>query len=223
MAVIEGGTSAELAGVGAEAAKPAHAVLRHLPHDWQSHILGHYRTSVRILSTAALTANAPLFALQVVGSNPIVLTRLTLRAAQVAAGTAQANAIEAIRFATFTDQYSGNAVTTSVSVKRQNMEPTAQYGVKVRHWNGTGTAGMQTVVADVDGKPAFGALEYRVAAAIDTARIWGPYEVVDDVNGTHPFVFSQWEGFLLRNRTTNVTSYGIAWYIDCSWAEVPSF
>jgi hypothetical protein len=68
-----------------------------------------------------------------------------------------------------------------------------------------------------------GSLPYNVAAAISTAGIWGPVDLFDDVNGTHPLILAQNEGLLFENRTLNVTSYGIRWYIDLSWAEVTTF
>lgn len=48
-------------------------------------------------------------------------------------------------------------------------------------------------------------------------------DAIDDVNGTHPFVLVQNEGIIIENRVLNATSYGIAWYIDFSWAEVAAF
>ena len=59
---------------------------------------------------------------------------------------------------------------------------------------------------------------------VDTERV-GTVVIdnFDDVNGTHPFVFAQDEGFDIENRVLNVTSYGVVWFIDVSWAEVTAF
>jgi hypothetical protein len=68
-----------------------------------------------------------------------------------------------------------------------------------------------------------GSLPYDVKAAIVQAG-FGPYEVVDPgFAGAHPLILKQNEGILFENRTLNVTSYGIRWYIDLAWAEVATF
>ena len=72
---------------------------------------------------------------------------------------------------------------------------------------------------------SFWACSYPVAAAAATnnAAQFGPYDVLDDVNGTHPFVFAQNEGFEIENRILNVTSFGVEVVIDFSWAEATAY
>ena len=219
MAVIEGGVSGALVGVGAESSSPLHIALKPIPHG----ALGHYRTAVRISSTAAQVANSRIFEIRNThASNLIVPTRLTLRALQTAAGTAQENSLDVYKLTGFTVVDTTNTVTPATSVKRANM---AAYpgGAAVRYLTLTGAAAGMTGGTLVKDAQFFATLPYNVAAAIATTSQWGPYDCLDDVNGTHPFVFAQNEGLVIENRVFNVTSYGITWYIDFSWAEVTAY
>jgi hypothetical protein len=219
MAVIEGGVSGSVAGVGAEAAQPLHITLKPIPYG----SLGHYRTSVRINSTAAQAANSRIFEIRNThATNLIVLTRLTLRALQTVAGTAQENSIDCYKVTGFTGVDTTNTLTPTSSVKRTTGMAAYPGGAAVRYLN-PNAAGMTGAPAIVKDANAFATLPYNVAAAINTTTIWGPLDCVDDVNGTHPFVFAQNEGFIVENRVLNVTSYGITWFVDCSWAEVTAF
>lgn len=47
--------------------------------------------------------------------------------------------------------------------------------------------------------------------------------MLDDVNGTHPFVLANNEGLIIENRALNVTSFGVSLYIDFSFAEVTAY
>jgi hypothetical protein len=185
--------------------------------------LGHYRTTVRIASTAAQAANSRILELRnTSATNLIVLTRLSLRALQTAAGTAQENSLDCFRVTGFTAVDTTNTVTPVSSVKRTSM---AAYpgGAAIRHLTLSGAAAGMTGGTLTKDTQAFATLPYNVAAAIATTTIWGPLDCLDDVNGTHPFVFAQNEGFIVENRVLNVTSYGITWYLDVSWAEVTAY
>lgn len=222
MAVVEGGTSAALQEVGVPVGvngpdKAAHVQLKPIAYG----NLGHYRLSLRIVSISAQVANSRIFELRNSGSNLIVLTRLVLRAAQVAAGTAQENSIDCFKLTGFSVVDSTNVSTPVPSSKRTSMGASPG-NVQIRNWNGSTVNGMTGGTLTKDAT-AFATLPYSVAAAINTTTIWGPLDGVDDINGTHPFVFAANEGFEIENRILNVTSYGIAWYIDCSYAEVTAY
>lgn len=219
MAIQTQGNGGTVAEVGGTTFRALHTHVKPLEYG----TLGHYRTSVRIVSTAAQAANSGIFELRNThASNLIVLTRLSLRALQTAAGTAQENALDVYRCTSFTASSTTNTVTPVSSVKRTSM---AAYpgGAAVRHLTITGAAAGMTGGTRTKDTQFFATLPYNVAAAISTTSQWGPYDCVDDVNGTHPFVFAQNEGIWIENRTLNVTSYGITWFVDCSWAEVTAF
>jgi hypothetical protein len=211
--------SGALAGVGAESGSALHIVQKPIPHG----SLGHYRTSVRIASTAAQAANSRIFEIRNThATNLIIPTRLTLRALQTAAGTAQENSLDVYKVTTFTAVDTTNTVTPVSSVKRTSM---AAYpgGAAIRHLTLTGAAAGMTGGTLTKDTQFIATLPYNVAAAISTTFMWGPIDVLDDVNGTHPLTFIQNEGLIVENRVLNVTSYGITWYIDFSWAEVTAF
>ena len=219
MAVIEGGVSGALQGVGAESASAGHVHVKPIPYG----ALGHYRLTVRINSTAAQAANSRIFEIRNThATNLIIPTRLTLRAMQTVAGTAQENSLDCYKVTAFTAVDTTNTVTPTSSVKRSSMAAFPG-GAAVRHLTLAGAAlGMTggTLTKDAN---MFATLPYSVAAAINTTTLWGPLDALDDVNGTHPFVFTQNEGLIIENRVLNVTSYGVTWYIDFSWAEVTAY
>lgn len=216
MAIQIQGNGGTVAEVGGTIFRAMHIHVKPLEYG----ALGHYRVSVRINSTAAQVANARLLELRNSATNLIVPTRMVFRALQTVAGTAQENSIDAFRCTSFTVVDTTNTLTPTVSPRRTSMAA-APGGAQVRVLN-PAAAGMTGGTLTKDGS-MFATLPFNVAAAISTTFMWGPLDVFDDVNGTHPFVFAQNEGFEVENRVLNVTSYGITWYIDLSWAEVTSF
>jgi hypothetical protein len=189
--------------------------------------LGHYRTAVRISSTAAQAANSGILELRNThATNLIVLTRLSLQAIQTAAGTLQENSIDVYRCTGFTVSSTTNTVTPVSSVKRTSM---AAYpgGAAIRHLTLAGAAAGMTGGTRTKDTQFFATLPYMVTAGVATATFtppwWGPKDCLDDVNGSHPFVFAQNEGLWIENRVLNVTSYGMTWYLDMCWAECVAY
>jgi hypothetical protein len=183
-------------------------------------VLGHYRVQLRILSTAAQVANARIFEVRNNGANLMVLTRLVLKAIQAAAGTAQENSLDAYKLTGFSAIDTTNTNTPVVSVKRGATMGAPPGNLQFRYTTAI-AAGMTGGTLAKETTP-FASLPYNVSAtALAAGALWGPYNAIDDVNGTHPYVFAQNEGFDLENRLLNVTSYGIAWFIDCCVAEIP--
>lgn len=186
--------------------------------------LGHYRTTHRALHANTEAANARVFEMRNSASNFLILTRLLARQYQTAAGTAQMGGLEAFRCTSFTAVDTTNTVTPALSPKRASMAA-APGGAQVRGVTVAGAAaGMTGGTLTKDGSP-FWAATYAVAAAAGTSNAaeWGPYDLVDDVNGTCPFVFAQNEGFELENRTLNTTTFGVEITMDLSVAEVTAF
>lgn len=186
--------------------------------------LGHYRTSVRISSTAVQVANSRIFEIRNThATNLIIPTRMTLRALQTAAGTAQENSLDVYKVTGFSVVDTTNTVTPVSSVKRTPTMAAYPGGAAVRHLTLAGNANGMTGGTLTKDTQFFATLPYNVAAAISTTFQWGPYECFDDTNGTHPFVLVQNEGIIVESRVLNVTSFGVTWYIDFSWAECASF
>lgn len=224
MAVInDPNTAANVTQVGpvstAVTQNPLHVAMYPLPFG----ALGHYRTSVRINSTAAQAANSRIFEIRNThATNLIIPTRMQIRALQTVAGTAQENSLDVYRCTGFSAVDTVNTVTPVSSVRRTSMAAFPG-GAAIRTLTLAGAlAGMTggTLTKDTQ---FFATLPYNVSTAISTTTIWGILDVFDDVNGTHPFVFTQNEGLIVENRVLNVTSYGITWFIDFSWAEVVAY
>jgi hypothetical protein len=223
MAIQVQGNNGTAVEVGGTTFRGMHTHLK--PLEYGS--LGHYRTSVRISSTAAQAANSGIFEIRNThATNLIIPTRFSVRAIQATAGTLQENSIDAYRCTAFSVSSTTNTVTPVSSVKRTSM---AAYpgSAAVRHLTLAGNAAGMTGFTRTKDTQFFATLPYMVTAGVATATYqppqWGPYEMLDDVNGTHPFVFVQNEGIWLENRVLNVTSMGIIWYIDFSWADVTAF
>lgn len=222
MAIIEGGTSAALQEVGipvgVNASEKAGAVaIKPIAYG----ALGHYRVSVRINSTAVQVARSRIFEMRNThATNLIIPTRLVIRALQTAAGTAQENSVDCFKCTAFTAVDTTNTLTPTVSQKRASMAAApGAAAIRVLNPNANGMTGGTLTI---DGS-SFASLPFNVAAAINTTTIWGPLDCLDDVNGTHPFVFVQNEGFEIENRVLNVTSYGITWFVDFSWCETTGY
>jgi hypothetical protein len=211
-----GGTVAE---VGGSTFKAVHMHPKPLEYG----ALGHYSFAVRIASTAAQAANSRLLEIRNSGTNLIIPTRITMRAIQTAAGTAQENSIDCYKCTSFTVVDTTNTVTPTTSVKKTSGMSAFPGNAQVRHLTLAGAAAGMTGGTLTKDTQAFATLPYNVAAAINTTTIWGPLEAAPRSLDEHPFVFAQNEGFIIENRVLNVTSYGITWYLDVAWAEVGSF
>jgi len=186
--------------------------------------LGHYRTSHRCVLAATQAANSRLFILRNNSTNLIVPTRLAVKLLQTAAGTAQIAGIDAYRLTGFTVLDTTNTVTPSVSVKRTSMAA-APGNAQVRGVTAAGAAAGMTGGTSTKDGTAFWQFSYPVAAAAATsnAGLFGPYDLFDDVNGTHPFVLAQNEGLLIENRALNTTSFGFEAIFEIAWAEVTAY
>jgi hypothetical protein len=215
---LQGGVSNALLGVGAESQSAAHVTMKPIPYA----ALGHYRAVHRAVQAATQAANSRLFTIRNPhASNLIVLTRLSLKMLQTVAGTAQMAGIDVFRVTSYSVTDTTNTVTPVASPKRGTMA-TSPGAAVIRGVTVAGaSAGMTGGTLTKDGG-AFFSQTYPVAAAAATsnALAWGPYDLLDDTNGTHPFVLATNEGIEIENRTLNTTSFGVEFIVDVSWAEV---
>lgn len=210
------GTAANITAVGEKATGAtgaAHFVQKPIPAS-----VGHYRTNHRCVLVATQAANSRLFEIRNGGANLIVPTRLVLRAIQSAAGTAQEASIDVFKVTGFSAVDSTNTVTPTTSLKRASMSATNAVlrGVTVAG----AAAGMTGGTLTKDGN-SVGQLPLVVTAGAQSF-LWTA-DMLDDVNGTHPFVLANNEGLIIENRALNVTSFGVSLYIDFSFAEVTAY
>lgn len=229
MAVIEGGTSAALVGVGAEAASAAHATLKPTPHG----ALGHYRiaaTSGTI--AAALAANAQLFYVRWTDATRfMVVTRVKLSFQALTPFTA----------ATLTDFGFDLFKATAVSAGGGGTDLGALVKTKMR------TTGMGASLLDAAGlmristtaaltalttldataiaQSVGDAQRVNPAAATEEAIVNNPTLLfeADQSRGEHPLVLAQNEGMVLRNRAVwPAAGTGIV-QVELSWSEVTAY
>lgn len=222
MAFWKGGASGLLAGVGLEAASAVHATIKPIPHG----VRGHYRTSIRLVIANAQAANSRIFEVRNPDTTGILIipTRLEVRWIQTGAHTAAIlDSLDLFKATTFTAVDTTNTVTPTVSIKRTSGMTAAI--AAIRHVTVAGAAaGMTGGTLTKDGNAA-GSVPQFLLAAQPTAGTIVPMikEMLDDVNGTHPWVFAQNEGFEIENRVLLGAAAASEVYIDFSWCEATLF
>lgn len=225
MAVIEGGTSGALQGVGVEALSPSHVTLKPIPYG----ALGHYRVNHRCALLNAQAANSRIFEVRNTGTNFIVPTRLVIKWASSAAHTAILDqSLDCYKLTGFSVSSTTNTVTPTASVKKTTGMAAAPGGAAIRGLTVAGnTAGMTGFTSTKDGGSFFQLPMIEavavMAATETTSRYFNVGDALDDVNGTHPWMFAQNEGFLIEERAVEAAAGGSSVYIDFSWAEVTAF
>lgn len=185
--------------------------------------LGHYRSAIRLTMATSQAANSRLWEVRNTSTNLIIPTRLRLMAAAHGVVTASYLAQwDCYRCTTFTAVDTTNTVTPTASLKRTGMGASPG-SAALRHATVAGVAaGMTGGTLTKDGG-SFGAL---VLPAI-TATAGSPValaEMLDDVNGTHPFILAQNEGLLIENTIVgSATANVLSIVVDFSWAEAAVF
>lgn len=210
-----------IAKVGAVAAKGVHTVPK--PHDHGTG--GHFRASVRFAIANVQVAAARLW--QVRNPDPamlIVPTRLEVRWLQIGNHTAAIrDSLQLFKLTGFTAVDTTNTVTPGITKKR-----TAGMAASIaalRHVTIAGAAAGMTGGTLVKDGVAAANLEQWLLAAIPTAGVVMPLikEMLDDVNGTHPFVLAQNEGLGIENEVLLGAAAASSVVVDFSWLEVPAF
>jgi hypothetical protein len=219
---IVGGVSGEIAEVGLAASKPQHATIKPVPYG----SLGHYRVNHRCALVATQAANSRLFEVRNThATNLIIPTRLVIKWLQTANHTAAIeDSLDVFKVTSFSAVDTTNTVTPTASVKRASMAA-APGAAAIRGVTVAGAAaGMTGGTLTKDGG-SIGQLAQWLLAAIPTGGtvIAGLQDNFDDVNGTHPFVFAQNEGFIIENRVLLGAAAGSSVYIDFSWAETTAY
>lgn len=211
------GTVAEVAGTGFRAfnthVKPI-----------EYGVGGHYRTTARVALVANQAANSRLFEVRNSHASLLVIpTRVNVRWLQTAAHTAAIeDSLDFFRVTSFTAVDTTNVVTPAASVKRASMA--ASSAAVIRHVTAAGAAaGMTGGTLTKDSSPFSQFPKWLLAALPTTDVPFSFLDALDDVNGSHPFVFTQNEGFIIENRVLLGAAAGSSLYIDFTWAEVAAF
>jgi hypothetical protein len=225
MAIQTQGNSGVIDEVGGTTFRARHVHIKPLEHG----ALGHYRVNHRCALINAQAVNSRIFEMRNThATNLIIPTRLVIKWLIFTAHTAiLEQSIDCYKLTSFTVSSTTNTVTPTASIKRANMAA-APGGAAIRGLTVAGAAaGMTGFTSTKDGGSFFQlpAAEAIVAMAVGDTASRGPFigDVFDDVNGTHPFVFAQNEGFLIEQRVVEGAAGGSSVYIDFSWAEVTAF
>ena len=225
MAVLEGGVSGELLGVGAQAASPLHATLMHLPYG--SGGVFRLGTTTGTIA-AALAANSELFQFRYVTatSRVCLVHRVTVSAALNAAATAAGlSSLRMCMARSWTaDGTGGTALTLSgdncqlrtsmatTEVTSARIATTAALGV------GTKTLDATDLVSVIMGVGT-GALTvgFNTTLVPDT-QLFGS----QDGSG-HPLVLAHQEGFVIRSGLIMPATMTWGLSVNVVWSEVSSY
>lgn len=229
MAVLEGGSSAALAGVGAETSSPLHVVCKPTPHG----VLGHYRLAATTGTlAAALAASAQLFYLRWTDA-----TRLCV----ITYFRAQFQTLTPFTAATLTDfgfdLHKATAINNpaaagtdlGTSVKTRMRTSMAASLLDVSASMRIATTATLNALSTLDALPIAQSLgdaqSVNPAAGTEEQRVNDPTLIFkpDVASGEHPLVLAQNEGLVLRNRTIwPAAGTGIV-QIEIAWSEVTAY
>lgn len=220
MAIQIQGNAGIVAEVGGTTFRGLHVHVKPLEYG----ALGHYRTAVKLTLATTQAANSRLFEVRNThATNLLVLTRA--RCGVLPAGTittAYGFELGLFRVTGLTAVDTVNTVTPTSSVKRASM---AAYpgGAAVRHVTLAGAAaGMTGWTGTKDGNSLASMMAWLATAAATSMPVY--QELADDVNGTHPLVCVQNEGWEYENVVVGSgTANVVQVVIDNSWAEVTAF
>lgn len=219
------GTPANIVAVGEKAAGATGAaamVAKPIPTS-----IGHYRTSIQLTMATSQAANSNLFEVRNTGANLLVLTRC--RIGVYATGTVTTPYLgkwSLMRTTSFTVTDTTNTVTPTGSTKRTSFS--AYPGnAHVRYVTVAGAAaGMTggTLTKDANAMAQFIATMTTGPNTTAGGFVMPSADMVDDVNGTHPLVCAQNEGWIIENTVVgSATANVIQVLIDISWAEVVAY
>jgi hypothetical protein len=199
-----------------------HVTIRGIPTS-----VGHYRVTHRFVMVNAQAANSRLFEVRNThATNVLIPTRMIIKWINLNAHTAQIeDSIDVFKVTGFTAVDTTNTVTLTPSLKRTAMgATTASFrGVTVAG----AAAGMTGGTLVKDTGPIFQMpriLNQTIMATTETQpRTADWFDVLDDINGTHPFVFVLNEGLIVENRVLLGAAAGSSVYIDFSYCEAASY
>jgi hypothetical protein len=226
MAVLEGGISGSLVGVGEEAASPLHVVS--VPVSYGTG--GVYRVgAISGTMTADLAANSEIFQFRYVTAQSrfALVRKVTISAGANVAATAAA----LITFCmTAARSWSGigtggtRLTLTGDNVNLRTTMNTSEVNDIGVSSTGALTAGSKTLDATNLGAISFGIGTGALTTALDT-KILALTKLFDtDGGGDHPLMLANQEGFIIRLGASAMPPT-MTWHfsVNVFWAEVPAF
>lgn len=222
MAIQVQGNSGVVAEVGGTTFRALHVHVKPLEYG----ALGHYRTAIKLTMAISQAANSRLFEIRNQhATNLIILTRARVQAMPSGTVTTQyAGEIGLFKLTGFSVVDTTNTVTPTSSVKRTaGMVAYPGTSGVPRHVTVAGAAaGMTGGTLTKDGNEIGNLMFSAVTMAAGTLP--SVQELMDDMNGTHPLVCAQNEGWEFENVVAgSATANAIQVTIDCAWADVTAF
>ena len=184
--------------------------------------LGHYFLSLFVPIAVSQAVNSRLLELRNAGGNWIIPTRVIIEVMPSGAVAVPYLGIVQMRRCTnFTALDAANAATPTAGVVKTVM-PGAPGGAQLAVVNAPGasagmTGGTMTLQAS-----SVGSVMAWIASVSSTTRPVRKNLVGDIVDGVHPIVLTNNEGFVIENAALgSPTSNQVAVLIELAWAEVP--
>lgn len=226
MAVLEGGVSAALAGVGAEAASPLHTVRLPVSHGSG----GFYRAGATSgTMAAALGANSEIFQFRYVtaASRIALVYKVIISAGANVAATAAA--LLAFRMTAARSWTAAGSGGTRLTLTGDNCNlRTSMATSEVNDAGISTTAALTTGTKTLD-TTDLSAISFGIGTGAITVSlpltVLPPTALFDaDGEGQHPLVLANQEGFVIRSGA-NAFPAAMTWSFSVGvlWAEVPAF
>lgn len=226
MAIIEGGVSGSLVGVGAEAAAPLHTV--RLPVSYGAG--GFYRIGATSGTMAAgLAANAEIFQFRYVtaASRLALVYKVSIGAAANLAATAAGLVtfrLTAARSWTAAGTGGTRLVLTGNNTKLRSAVATSEVNDAGIATTAALTAGTKTLDTTDVGAISIGIGTGAITTAANLNLLPQSSLFDADGEGQHPLVLANQEGFIIRNGAAAwpaTMTWGFS--VNILWAEVPAF
>lgn len=225
MAVIEGGVSGALAGVGAEAASPLHVV--NLPVSVGAG--GAYRLgAVSGTMAVSLAANSEIFQFRYVtaASRLALVYKVSFSAGALVAATAAA--LANIRMCVARSWTAAGSGGTRINLTGNNCKLRTSYATsEVNDAGISTTAALTAGTKTLDTTDISNLANTFLTGAITVATQGMLFPETDLFNaadaGYHPLVLANQEGFILRNGTVFPAGATWSFAVKVSWLEVPAF
>jgi hypothetical protein len=228
MAVIEGGSSAALMGVGSESASPGHT--SRYPIAIGSGGGGYYRVGPTSgTMAAALAANAEIFQFRYVtaASRTCIVQKVTISAGANVAATAAA--ILAFKMTVARAWTAAGTGGTRLTLTGNNAKLRTSYSTSEINDAGISTtaalaAGTKTLDTTDVGGVAFGVGTGAITTALPLTFL-SPTILYDaDGEGQHPLVLANQEGFVVRNGAVAFPA-AMTWNftVNVLWGEVANY
>lgn len=226
MAVIEGGVSAALAGVGAEAASGLHIVNMPIAHGAG----GWFRVGATSGTMAAgLAANAEIFQFRYVTAASRIALVHSVGLSAGANVAASAAALVAFRMTVARAWTAAGSGGTRLTLTGDNCNLRTSHAASEVSDAGIATTGALTAGTKTLDTTDLGAISQGIGTGAITVSV--PLVVLDPTylfnaptDGGFPLVLAHQEGFVLRVGA-NAFPAGLTWSFSVSvcWAEVPAF